>query len=485
MGIPRWLRGQRVVDPYRAVEQALDRIAELDATRSRDPEANRPVQRRVAEELPPIREHLRTHSGDLDRVHADIHARGLATRFPWRRLNDGTARDLAVLYFFTPYQDTSALVAARRLWTRGLVTDVISQAVDDTRRIDKSSDRVAREFLDRTTVLPGESGFAEWSTVRRFTEGVLAEVAALEAEKGPYRTLYTRAMAPHSHFAGALLKVRNPDLRWTAEFSDPLLINAYGEARVSDVEDDWLSDELLGAVVAAGFEAPTTRAMFSLAELIPYALADEIIFTNDHQRRFMFDRCEHRALADRAASVAGVQHQPTLPASFYELSSTIYPLADGVVHLGYFGLFFGTRGLDELVDAFAALTPDEKARIHLHVFTDKPGRMKPEVERRGLLEVISVRSYVPFLKFLNLTTRFDVLLVNDAVTDHFELNPYLPSKVSDYLGSGTPIWGIYEPGSVLSSLDTAYATEIGDVGAATVVLRKLIESGPGSRRSDG
>ena len=41
-----------------------------------------------------------------------------------------------------------------------------------------------------------------------------------------------------------------------------------------------------------------------------------------------------------------------------------------------------------------------------------------------------------FFEFLNLTTKFDCLIVNDANTkDYKEINPYLPSKLSDYLGS--------------------------------------------------
>lgn len=473
-------RSRMSSDPYTAVSGALDRIVALHQQRGRDKELNRRIREQMVDELGPIREYLRQHPGDEGAIRDDISTRDLDEVFPWRPFNRGRARDLAVLYCFTPYLDTSALVAARRLHMRGIVTDVISQKLDGSRRLDESSERIARQFLDRTKVLSEGNGLEmTWSAMRTFVEGVLAQVEVLQESKGPYRTLYTRAMAPQSHFAGAILKLRNPEIVWTAEFSDPLHLNAYGEVRLNDIGDDWLVDELEEAFRAAGLTVPTTRKLFEWAELVAYAFADEVMFTNDHQRRFMLEYCEERGLADRAAQIATVSHQPTLPPSFYRHSKTVYPLTDDVVNIGYFGLFFRTRGLTEVLDAISDLPAAQRAQLRLHVFNAHPVQLQEEIDQRDLASTVISRAYVPFLKFLNLTTRFDVLLVNDATTQGiFDINPYLPSKVSDYRGSGTPIWAVYEPGSVLSSMKTEYASELGDSAAATQVLQSLIADRP-------
>ena len=77
--------------------------------------------------------------------------------------------------------------------------------------------------------------------------------------------------------------------------------------------------------------------------------------------------------------------------------------------------------------------------------------------------------------------RVDVLIVNDAHTVGIhERNPYLPSKWSDYAGSGTPVWGIVEPGSVLSKQPLEHRSELDDVAGALKVLAELI-AGAGSR----
>ena len=92
---------------------------------------------------------------------------------------------------------------------------------------------------------------------------------------------------------------------------------------------------------------------------------------------------------------------------------------------------------------------DEREQLCLHVYTADPDELALEIARAGLAGTVRVAPYLPFLEFLNLTTQFDVLVVNDAATEaHHGVNPYLPSKVADYVGSGTPVWAICEEGSV-------------------------------------
>jgi len=465
------------------VTERLDCIEILNQPGYEAPDAVRLTRRHTIAQAHLIRDYVASHPSDQKRLRDDIAQRGLQDIIPWRTINAGQARDLAVLYCFTPYLDTSGLVAARRLLTRGVLTDVISQKMDNLRMLDPSSNRVASEILDTVRIIPGEASFSNWELTRTFVQKVQREVADLQSSKGPYRTLYSRAMAVQSHFAAAVVKLRNPDIVWTAEFSDPLLINIEGEERVGAIGDDRISAEIVRGIVAAGFSPPPTQQLFAWAEIIVYALADEIVFTNENQRTMMLGYCHDPALAERARSISSVSHHPTLPERFYRAVSHPLPLPSDVVHIGYFGVFYLKRGLTEVTAALEALSAAERRRVCLHVFTDRPDNLALDVLNRGLSDVIQVHEYVPFLAFLNLTLRFDALLVNDASTaDHHALNPYLPSKISDYRGSGTPIWAIAEPGSVLSTMKTEYASSLGDETEATDVLRDLIAAGPRERQ---
>ncbi|MGN6251182.1 MAG: glycosyltransferase [Marmoricola sp.] len=460
-----------------SVLQRLDCIAAVNHV-----DRSRPAIARIAESMKTaqaehVNRYLVRHPDEHGHVVAEARARGLYD-LPWPVVNQGRAQDLAILYCFTPYLDTSGLVAARRLRERGVVTDVISQAMGDLRLRDPRSDLIAQEVVDQARVLPGAASFSNWSLIRDFVDGALATVEELEAEKGrPYRSVYSRAMAVASHFAAAALKIRQPGVRWEAEFSDPLRFNAQGEERANDMAEDGLQDLLRTALAEAGFPQPPGPApLFEWAELVAYALADEILFTNEHQRDYMLGYCRDQRLAERARSISRVSPHPTLPPEYYRMARAEHDLTGpGVVDIGYFGVFYATRVLTEVTRALAGLPMADRRRVRLHVFTDRAEQVKHEVTRAGLADVVRVRPYLPYLEFLELTTRMDLLLVNDAATSgHHRLNPYLPSKVSDYLGSGTPVWALYEPGSVLSGIETAYRSPVGDVGAAGAVLRSLV-----------
>ena len=98
-----------------------------------------------------------------------------------------------------------------------------------------------------------------------------------------------------------------------------------------------------------------------------------------------------------------------------------------------------------------------------------------EIKGSSLESVFLVNPYADFFEFLNLTKKFDCLIVNDAATVGVkEINPYLPSKLSDYLGSGTPIWGLFENGSSLSKFDLTYKSKLRNVEDTLKTLKQII-----------
>ena len=425
-----------------------------------------------------INTYLRAHPDERLRVIAEAEAMGVH-EVPWSQVNSGLGRDLAICYCFPPDNDTSGMVAAKRIRERGVVTDVVSHDLSRLRDVDWQSLRVPGEFLGRRHVVRGRASFTGWSHIPPFVEEALATVEQWETEQGAYATVYSRAMAVASHYAAALLKVRRPEIRWTAEFSDPMRFNLHGKERPDDVVWDWLSHELADAMRAAGHE-PVLHPeeglrLFEWVERLVYALADDIIFTNDHQRQLMLDHCDDPELARRALAISEVHAHPPLPRSFYDLAPVDLDRRHDAVHLAYFGAFYDTRHLGDLVQGLLRLRQSEREHVRLHVYTPDPTELTLRLARLGLAGTVSAHPYKPVLEFLNLTTQFDVLVVDDArTTDCHDLNPYLPSKVADYAGSGTPIWAIYEPGSVMSSMPFDHRSRLGDVDEAHLVLQRLI-----------
>lgn len=468
---------ERIPDDWSGVEKCLDRVALIEARG--DHPATRAVVRTCLDEVADaLNGYLRRHRSDHSRLRSAARARHL-TRIPWSRVNSGLARDLAVLYCFTPFVDTNAIVNARTLYERGWITDVVTQNLYHRLPRDFLSEQIAAEVIDTCVPLDGPADAVEWSVIRDFTSRVLTAVDDLETANGPYRSLFSSAMQMPSHFAAAAVKLRRPRLHWIAEFLEPLRRNPDGVDRVSAVDDDWLAQELQEAMADAGYPPPDEpMAAFEWAELVPYALADELHFTSVNQLEHMLAYCRDPALVARVRSLS-VINPPSVPApELYRLREAAYVLEPGAVNIGYFGAFYGRRGLQEVMGALRLLEPQERERIRLHVFTKPYERMSIEVLREGLADVVRVAPYVDYLGFLNLITEFDVLLVNDLSTaDLPTTNPYLPSKIFDYRGSGRAIWAIQEPGSALSDLPADYVSRLGDVGDALRQLRRMLRDG--------
>lgn len=428
--------------------------------------------------------HLAEHPADRQRALEDIATRGAAPFVDWRCLN-GPADRLAILYCFLPFADTSALVASRRLRARGEVVDVVSNNLDDIRGRAEGNWRLVEDVLSRHVEIDSPATTAKWPELLPFIEQGLAVIEGWIAERGaPYGSMYSRALLPGSHFLAAMVKLRHPETRWLAEFSDPVVWNPYGERRRSTgggADPTWTT--LWAAVEEAGLTLPEHRGLHELCELVAYALADEVLFTNAHQLDFMASKIPPED-ARRLRARAVVEHHPVPTPDLYRLAPPGPPLPEDRVNIAYFGAFFATRGLTEIVDALAALAPEDRELMAFHVYTSDPGVLTEQVAQRGLEDVMRVNGYVGYFDILGLVERMDVVLLNDARTrQHYDINPYLPSKWADYSGSSTPIWAVVEPGSMLDGMPVAHKTTLGDVDGARMVLEGLAAARRAASRS--
>ncbi len=417
---------------------------------------------------------LHAHPDDHSAAVEEIVERGLEP-FPWDAMNRGRARDLAACYAFLPSNNTGAIVGGRRVRARGLCVDVVS--TDMRRYFDldmAAAQAIVEPYVGNRFEHTGYAGVT-WGPISSYARAGIERIEAWQAEQGPYRSVYSRAMQAASHVLAALHKVRSPDCHWIAEFSDPLSSTVGGKPRAAKRKIDPLSAELDSAIRAAGFEPPEGLFLMQWIEHLAYVLADEIQFTNANQREYMVSRIPDERLRERVMERSVVSAHPTPPPDLYRRGTTRLRRVPGRLHLAYFGAFYPTRGLTEVVDAVRSLPKEQRDRLVFHVYTKDPGDLATQLRKHRLADVIVPHPYGHDLDFLHLTTQFDCLIVNDARTaDTHPLNPYLPSKLSDYRGSGTPIWAVVEPGSILSRQDVEHRSELGDVDGAREVLQTLL-----------
>ena len=169
---------------------------------------------------------------------------------------------------------------------------------------------------------------------------------------------------------------------------------------------------------------------------------------------------------------ATISPHPTLDMKYYYAFKSSYNIDNNYLNLGYFGDIYANRHFEDFINAFDSLDENIKDKIRLHIFTSSitlfQQLLSPEIKT-------ILNPSVDYLEFLNLTTKFDILLVEDSQKGDFKINPYLPSKLSDYKGSNTPIWGVCEKESIMDSLDIDYKSRLNNLESGKIAIEKIIK----------
>ncbi|MGP7960234.1 hypothetical protein ACTVCO_05395 [Sanguibacter sp. A247] len=392
------------------------------------------------------------------------------------RLGIPSDRDLIISFLFPPANETAGIVMAKRLraWPRDV--DVIANEPPGKRAPDPGTLKIAGPRVKRVARVKGKKNpLKDWAVVANFVAKGDAEIRRFEGTRGPYRRVHSRAMMPASHFLAMQYKLRRPAVRWTAEFSDPLMYDTHGDLRYANTGSAPLAQEIAARIAARGVTLVDPDNLFELVEYGAYVLADTVLFTNAVQRDLMLSKITHDGLRNEVLNKSVVSAHPVPAAELYELVEPTFDVEPTRLEIGYFGAFYTRRSAGDILTPFHHLTRAERRRVRLRIFTDKVDPARAAVDDAGLTDCVEVRPYMPFLEFLAATKRLDLLLLADArVADSHAANPYLPSKLSDYRGSGTPIWALVEPGSPLSREEGTTSTPLDDVDAQVAYLRAAI-----------
>ncbi|OLF40168.1 glycosyltransferase, partial [Psychrobacter sp. Rd 27.2] len=460
------------------VSQRLDVIKSLSSlkTKASNQEGSHFIESKIRAQCGFIVSYLKENPDDYKNVHLEVIKRKI-DNFPYMflqgRLGLVDPKLLVISYCHPPFVDTSAVVTAKRVFEFDELCDVVCADMSSVRDINPDLYKIDQHLIRDSYMISTMTSFSSWNSVYDFSTSAMRAV-----EGKSYDTVYSRSFWPASHFAAFEYKRRNPNVRWIAEFSDPVIFNIEGGIRDSKISQSWVEE------VVSQFNLKSALLkefnLYVWCELIVYLFADEIIFTCENQKNLMLDRfpySEYIVDKDKSANIAV---HPTLPSEFYESYDTNYRLDSSKVNLAYFGAFYKTRRLDDLIEAIRFydknnLKSKNFKQPMIHIFTEQTDSAYEMIEEEGLKDYFVINPYVNYFEFLSISKKMDVLIVNDAkARDVFGFNPYLPSKISDYIGSDSAIWSFYEEGSELSKLEVGqYFTKI-DSGQAHVTLSNII-----------
>lgn len=216
-----------------------------------------------------------------------------------------------------------------------------------------------------------------------------------------------------AHLLGLYAKKRNPAVPWIAHFSDPWVNNPYSKQNnfVKSINKYW--------------------------ENKVFTRADSLMFTSEETKELVLK---------------------SYPNAYHEKSYVIPHAFDEVLYcykkkpsnkkflIRYIGNFYGSRQPCFFVNALEIIhkqTPEKIKKLKIEFIGSISKNNSHEIPE-ALKDIIEFKEPVNYLESLKLMKEAHLLLVIDSP---FEMSPFLPSKLVDYVGANKPIFGITPPGT--------------------------------------
>ena len=404
-----------------------------------------------------------------------------------------SAEDLIISFKFLPMADVSGIVLAKRALLKGKPIDVVQNCISGP--LDNDFNEIIEELIvNRIIIKNFDYGMKRKELDEAFSNYIREGLEKIERINPNYKTITTRTWGIQPVFLALEYKLKHPETEWTAEYSDPIIFDLENKVRSNafkmeyninnkdyldrinaeiDKINERLSDD--GKNIRLEHISEKDNLLF-LSEYLGYVFADKVRFTNVYQREIMLSQFPYD-IKDFVMEKSEINPHPTLDEKYYHIKEVDYSVDDDCINIGYFGTYFGKRNFETIFYAIDNLDEEIKSKIKLHLFTLHGENLPTLTNNLSFHENIIVNEKVSLLEFLNLSTKLDVLLVNDTETKgNFKVNPYRPSKIADYIGSKNDIWGICEKNSIMDSLEEIkYKSYINDFYSAKAVINQIVD----------
>lgn len=382
--------------------------------------------------------------------------------------------ELYVSFLFPPSDYVSGITVFKRIVENNQPVDVLQSNFksDDFLKFDELAD----DYVSDRIIVDMDCRVDWTECIFKFIK------RGIDAIDKDYKRIYSRSWLMANHFLACEYKFTNPEVLWTAEFSDPLIYDLsnnpkyYKKMEISD--NTYISKinkhiSKFNQLNDTDYPPVEKNAQaYFICEYLVYLFSDRVIFTNENQRRIMLDQFPHD-VRELVSAKSQIKRHPTLPDKFYHINDVELDLDNDFINMAYFGNdYYAKRHFESLFYSVGALNHKYKDKLRIHLYISDTTTLNNLVPSDNF----TVKKPLGYLDFLNATTKYDVLIVSDAVTKgDYDLNPYLPSKLSDYLGAGRDIWALYENDSSMSEFDLKYKSCINDYDACLAELVRILD----------
>ena len=338
-------------------------------------------------------------------------------------------RMLVIPGSFVPYNDTVTLLTYKRLRNIDMDVDVFCfKGKEDQSIVEELSND--KEFSKFNIMYTSD---LDWAVPRNYPLRLpisifLMNKYVLDAlkvfEKGNYKYIYTSIVPGISHIAGNLIKKKHPEVVWYASFSDPFKNSPYKDADLSNKN----------FIYRIMFNVGSYFLYNNRYEEVAIKNADRLIFICDEQRDFTLGQYDDYESLKKKSIIYPLTYIPDW--KMYKDLIDIKHVKSKPLQAVHLGRLYGLRKIDGFIEALKQLKqeyPDLSKKIVFHQYSEIQIEDLKNIKGYNLEDLFVVHDKVSYLESVNIMKKADVLVLFDTLMHDKQIQPYLPSKIVEYL----------------------------------------------------
>lgn len=346
---------------------------------------------------------------------------------------------------FVPYNDTVTLLAYKRLRNLDLDMDVFAfKAKEDQGLLSElEKDECFKKF---NIIYTSDLEFAiPRNHPLRLPIGLVlmnkyVHDSLKEFEKKNYKYLFTSIVPGISHICGYKIKKKHPEVMWYASFSDPFKNSPYKNA---DLDNRSIFYKI-------AYKVGAWALYNNRYEEVAVKYADKLVFICEEQRDFtisQYPNLNKEELFNKSI-IMPLTYIPSwdMYKNLLENSNS-RNIPKQAVHLGR---LYGLRKIDNFIEVLKELKEEDEDienKIVFHQYSEIQAPDVKKIKDYGLENLFVLHDKVSYDESTKIMKNADVLVLFDTLMPTTKVQPYLPSKIVEYLMLKKPILGICDNNS--------------------------------------
>lgn len=375
---------------------------------------------------------------------------------------------------FVPYNDTITLLTYKRLRNLDLDMDVFAFKGKEDKGLFQELEKDENFKKFHITYTSEVDHAIARNHPWRLPESLLLmykyiQDSVKEFEKGNYKYLFTSIVPGISHLCGKAIKRKHPEVIWYASFSDPFKNSPYKKA---DLEGRSIFYKFVYSV--GGFVLYNSK--FEEAAVLN---ADKLIFICEEQMEYTLGQYKNTEELKKKAIIMPLTFIPE-----WEMYSSLINdkkiVSNKPLQAVHLGRLYGLRKINTFLEALKELKEEDKdlgKKIVFHQYSEIQAPDVKKIKEYGLEDVFILHKTVSYDKSVEVMKESDILVLFDTLMSDKPVQPYLPSKIVEYLLLRKPILGICDKNSPSYRILKEHGfNEVGsDVESIKLNIKRLTE----------